>query len=417
MKASFCIRIFMFAAIITFATTEVRAAQYYVVIGTFSNEMNALKFKASVQSVFKDVSYTYNASRKLYYVTVMKTSRKEEAWNWSLYLKNEKGFRDAWVLAEPDAESVHLNADNSGHDDKLNENMTAANRRRARYEAVQFPVSRLLLPDASSFAADAEMNMMVWTHANNLDFIASIKNVALFRRQAGPSARLFNFLVESPDGKVVPSEVMLVNYEQAKRIAGFQAGENVAIKGTKTEQKVTFVCDKLGYSQETLTLNLDKLDRAQNVKQNENGVWEVRIKLKPAEAYEIAFMNRTVFHKNAAILDSTSRKELDELVSIMQANPRYNVILHGHCNPGGKREILLPSALSNCFTMDGAVAKTGTDKVLTRKRVEVIMNYLVGNGIDKKRINTVAWGSMEPLVSVTGSNSGMNDRIEVEFVY
>src|SRR5690606_34599406 len=48
---------------------------------------------------FQEVSYSYNAMRELYYVHVMKTYRKEEAHNWSVYLKKQKGFPDAWVFA------------------------------------------------------------------------------------------------------------------------------------------------------------------------------------------------------------------------------------------------------------------------------------------------------------------------------
>ena len=78
----------------------------------------------------------------------------------------------------------------------------------------------------------------------------------------------------------MPSEVMLVNFEKMKKLASFQPGENVAIKGTKPEQMVTFVCDVLGYHQETRMFNLDHLSRGKDVTKNEQGIWEVRIKLK-----------------------------------------------------------------------------------------------------------------------------------------
>ena len=79
-------------------SASLMAAEYFVVIGTFADESNARRFTSRVSQIFKDVSYSFNEEKKLYYVHVMRTSRKDEARNWSLYVRNEVGFRDAWVL-------------------------------------------------------------------------------------------------------------------------------------------------------------------------------------------------------------------------------------------------------------------------------------------------------------------------------
>ena len=100
MKTSFRIRTVFLILSCVFSMATVQAAQYYVVIGSFVEESNARRFTGAVRESFQEVSYTFIQSKKLYYVHVLRTSRKEEARKWSLYLRREKGFKDAWVLTE-----------------------------------------------------------------------------------------------------------------------------------------------------------------------------------------------------------------------------------------------------------------------------------------------------------------------------
>ena len=93
MKTSFRITALFLIMSCALSTATVQAAQYYVVIGSFEDESNARKFTGAVRQSFHDVSYTFNQSKKLYYVHVLRTSRKEEARKWSLYLRREKRFQ------------------------------------------------------------------------------------------------------------------------------------------------------------------------------------------------------------------------------------------------------------------------------------------------------------------------------------
>ena len=142
----------------------------------------------------------------------------------------------------------------------------------------------------------------------------------------------------------------------------------------------------------------------------------MRIKLKPIGVHEIAFMNKTLFYKDAAVLELSSQGELDELVALMKSNPGYKIILHSHCNPGKKREIKVPVEDTNYFDLEATTEKNGSDKLLTKERADVVRNYLLANGISKKRIQMVAWGNMEPIVSSTSKDASLNERIEIELV-
>ena len=412
MKNQFRTKAVALVILLTMVSLSLTAAEYYVVIGTFARESNARKFANTISSAFTEVTYSFNHARKLYYVHVMKTSRKEDAHNWSLYLRKEKGFRDAWVLAFPE--------------DQHNAQATAGGlkRRTPRF-------SRQLLPnrpDQRVFASassthtiaryevlpeeDATARNIAWTVNGDISFATGVKNV---RDELLTSSQRFKFIVETPEGKILPSQVMLVNFEEVKKIASFQPGEVVAIRSAKQNQMVTFVCDELGYGIETRMFNMDHLSRARDIEKNEEGVWEVRIKLKKLEVNDISFMNKTSFYKDAAVLEPSSEMQMNELVLMMQTNSGYKIVIHTHCNPGARRNVKLPLD-KNYFNLGSAVDDMASDKKLTRVRAEVIRSYLISHGIDKKRIGMVGWGSMDPLVESTASDAHINDRTEIELV-
>ena len=430
MKTSFRITALFLIMSCALSTATVQAAQYYVVIGSFEDESNARKFTGAVRQSFHDVSYTFNQSKKLYYVHVLRTSRKEEARKWSLYLRREKGFKDAWVLTEAGPADQQVTTANhqrprfqSSFASAFHASMPASAapelsvRKKSMQESQPQELSSQVYADAAPVThrvSDASNAAASWTVAGDLAFLNNVGNTRISGMGSSQFVKLFRFIIEDAKGTSMPSEVMLVNFEKMKKLASFQPGENVAIKGTKPEQMVTFVCDVLGYHQETRMFNLDHLSRGKDVTKNEQGIWEVRIKLKKLGVHEIGVMNKTIFHRDAAILETSSRAELDELVTLMKNNPGYKIILHSHCNPGANRPLKIAAADDNYFDLEDAVEKNGSDKLLTKKRAELVRNYLTDHGIDKKRIGVVSWGSLELVVRSGSEEDYVNDRIEVE---
>ena len=126
-------------------------------------------------------------------------------------------------------------------------------------------------------------------------------------------------------------------------------------------------------------------------------------------------MNKATFYKDAAVLEPSSEVQMNNLLMMMQANPGYKIIIHTHCNPGPRRNIRVSSA-KNYFDIESAEDKAGSDKQLTKKRAELVRNYLVDHGIEKKRIGIAAWGSLDLLADSDSADAYINDRIEVELV-
>ena len=397
-----------------------REAHYYVVIGAFAKESNAIKFTGYARNLYLDAFYRYNAERKLYYVHAMETGRKDDARNWTLYLQHEKGFTDAWVFTSPavvdNTSGVSLSdtraeseARYSGNRDIPHSDYGDIASASGSDNIVKYKQSE------NGVLADAEA---AWTQVDGLSFLSGMKGAASIRKNAAvPGNKVLTFVAETADGKSIPTEVMMVDYRKAKKLAGFSTGDVIGLRSSKQNQSITVVCDVFGYGVETKTLNLNSLSRARDVKQNSEGVWEVRFKLRPMKENEISILYNTTFFTDAAVLETPSKKQLDQLLSLMKANPSYKILIHSHCNKGARRTIKLAGKGGSCFDIRNSVEKTGSDKTLTKARGETIKSYLVGNGIDSKRIGVFGWGSLDNLVSPASGNAAINDRVEVELVH
>ena len=408
------------AAVLAFSllSFSVKETHYYVVIGAFAKESNARKFAGFARNLYLDASYKFNQERNLYYVSVMETPRKDDAKNWSIYLRNEKGLGDAWVYT-----SLPVNNDASASMTAVGDQ--SGEPRYAGSENILF----LEYSDAArgtdnglkaerSERSETAAVKAAWTNADDISFLTGGKNIWSSAMMAVKAdEKIMTFHAQTAEGNTIPAEIMLVDYKKARKVTSFKTDEYVGLRGKRQNQSITLVCDIFGYSVETKTVNLNSLSRARDVKQNAQGIWEVKFKLRPMEENEISILYNTAFYHDAAVMQPSSKKQLDQVLSLLKAHPSYKIIVHSHCNKESRRDIKLPGSENGYFDISSAVEKTGSDKQLTKERGETIKAYLVQNGIESKRIGVMGWGSVENIVSPTSANTDINDRIEIELAH
>jgi outer membrane protein OmpA-like peptidoglycan-associated protein len=422
MKELIRFRSFSLLMMFLLVVSGVEAENYYVVIGTFAEECNARKYTSEVRNVFKDVSYFFNDARRVYHVHVFRSSLKEEAQKQTVYLKNQKGFGDVWVYTDATTKPE----DNSYTVGNLQSRQPRYEPVKKRTDSQSIRGEHVVTASASptsnflSYTLNAPSRALAstvsWTNKSGLSYISDLKGIENLDDAGSIEAdNIFTFVVEDPQGKEISSEVMLVDFNKSQRITSFKTGERAAIHGTRREQMVALVCDVIGYAQETRMYNIDHLSRGRDISKNKDGIWEVRFRLKKMEVNDVAFMHETVFYDDAAVLQPSSEKELEQLRAIMQSNPEYKITIHGHCNAKGKREIRLPQVDAS-FDINTAYLKTASDRRLTKERARTVKNYLVNHGIAKKRIDIIGWGGLDPLARPGGADSRMNERVEFELV-
>ncbi len=123
---------------------------------------------------------------------------------------------------------------------------------------------------------------------------------------------------------------------------------------------------------------------------------EKDVMLVPLKVGAIIPMNNIFFDANQATLKNASYAELDRIINFLFKNERIVVEIGGHTNGWCSHE----------FASE-----------LSQERAEVVMNYIVENGVRQKRIYSKGYGKTKPLAS-NDSLQGrkQNQRVELKIL-
>jgi outer membrane protein OmpA-like peptidoglycan-associated protein len=128
---------------------------------------------------------------------------------------------------------------------------------------------------------------------------------------------------------------------------------------------------------------------------------------------EMEKLDNIFFYKDASVLRPESRFAVDKLVMLMKQNPTQHIKIHGHTN-GNEPGKIIRHAKSDFFSLENTIEDYGSAKELSEERANVIRDYLVAKGIDKKRMSVKAWGGKKPLYKVDDDRALANVRVEIE---
>jgi hypothetical protein len=364
-----------------FCSLALEAGPFYVVIGTFSEQGSARRFATSVVNVFPSASFKFDSGRNLYHVHVLETSRHNEAENIRHHLQVESGFADAWIFTDFTSGDTSDGMVQSPEDYKKLELFTGG--------AVMLGTG-----DKGNFSV-----------RNNTD----IRNAA----HEGV-AKAFTFSAVTPGGKTVNGKVSLMS--NGKPLSSFPTGEVVAFGGKDENHILAFVCEVPGFTTETKFIDLANPPNSRGITTNTDGVWQVQFPIRKLVVNKVTLFYRDMFFSDAAIFQAASKTRMEMLRSLLQSNPRWRIVVNSHCNAGFKRDLMVPGREGNYFEVSQGVTRSGTDKQLTAIRARAIRDYLVGEGIDSKRIHEMGWGSVDLIVASTTVDAPLNERVEVELV-
>jgi outer membrane protein OmpA-like peptidoglycan-associated protein len=99
-----------------------------------------------------------------------------------------------------------------------------------------------------------------------------------------------------------------------------------------------------------------------------------------------------LFAKNSVDIDSAARGVLDLGVVLMSQNPQITIDIEGHTDADGSDEM---------------------NQALSQRRVDVIFDYLMSQGVDPARLTKQAFGESRPIAdNTTADGRAKNRRVE-----
>lgn len=123
------------------------------------------------------------------------------------------------------------------------------------------------------------------------------------------------------------------------------------------------------------------------------GCPEVKIDNSVKELFKKA-MTGIQFESGKDVIKKTSYPILDNVVKVLQDNPKWDIEVQGHTDNVGKAE---------------------SNKALSQKRAEAVDNYLISKGIEAKRLTAKGFGQDMPIAdNKTPAGRAKNRRVQFE---
>src|SRR5689334_13188011 len=153
-----------------------------------------------------------------------------------------------------------------------------------------------------------------------------------------------------------------------------------------------FDCQVTGFRQLSETVNFRNPVNEDSAVVIENNLIIVPFELVRLKKGDKSILYNVYFYKDAAIMRPESKYELDGLLAMMNENPKYRIMFHGHTNGNDSGKIIEIGDSKNYFSLADTKEGYGSAKQLSEERAIVIREYMISEGIAADRMEVKAWG-------------------------
>jgi len=384
----FRIILFLIGCLSFFSSHSQTPPHHYVVIGVFAKHDNAIRYTDYANKLNFSAQYAISPDRNLYYVYLLDTEDKRQAFAFLMKIRIETEFKQAWVF--------------TGH---LGEREDVKEIKKEPEPIREEPV----VPVVETPKEEVKKDSVIAPPVVKIDSSA-IKAKA----KPKPDGKPFYFkLTNGEGGPEVSGEVHIMTSAKANQYQAFPANELVYIKAAAgAALQVTTLA--AGYKEMKRAINYaDPSASAAEVGASEEAVVAFPlIRVKMGDYIEFSNVR---FFQNSAILQPDSKSELDGLVDLMKENTKYKIRIHGHCNGEKPRDITRKGNSTNFFATDAVnVKESASAKQLTVLMAEIVKEYLVSQGIEADRIATKGEGGKQAIYPSNSTLAARNERVEIE---
>jgi outer membrane protein OmpA-like peptidoglycan-associated protein len=367
---------------------------YYVVVGGFVKLDNAVRFTAFLNKNNYQAEYALNPDRQRYYVYILRTTNKKEAFALERKVKAETSMKDTWV-----------------YKGKLGQEPLPP----IVSEEVQKPVEVVVAEEP----VQVEQNEMPVDSSTQVSEQAPpVETPVEEPPKPKPAGKPFVFrltsaLTDSP----ITGNVKLQESERATQYRGYKGNEVVyVVPPNNRTGRWTAVVHVIGYREYKTTIDYANPLNSQGVTTGNEQETIIPVRLQRVKKGDFIEMDSVGFFNNSAILTPTSVHELDQIVELMNENQNYKIDIHGHVNGKEPREVITRGESADLFALNNSANKRykATAKELSKERAIIVKDYLVSKGIDASRIAVTGDGYFGMIYPQKSTLAHLNDRVEIE---
>lgn len=197
-------------------------------------------------------------------------------------------------------------------------------------------------------------------------------------------------LVDSETGKTLEGVITISHNNTGEKIA------EMTSNGDGTFTVIIADAGIYGLSAEVdgYLINSRKIELT---KKKEQQKLVTKIKMNPLKIGSTTIMSNIFFDTGKSSIQTESITELDKMKEFLLKSPNLKLRINGHTDNVGNATI---------------------NKILSKKRAQSVMDYLVQNGIAEDRLSVMGYGQERPIVSNDDEIDGreLNRRTEIEVV-
>ncbi|MBX2901508.1 MAG: OmpA family protein [Cyclobacteriaceae bacterium] len=371
----------------------------YVVIGAFGVPRNAIEFTENATKQGYAARFELNPKRKLFYVYVLHTEDRKAAIAEAVRLQKQSPFPDTWVyqgLLGDNPQVVRITeAERKEIVNKLEDKK---------------PEGKTEVAIAATTSNETETKLQ--------EPVEKPTPAASSAEKAGVRSFLFR-ITALADKDTLAGDVDVFDADgisKKRKAATYRGNDVVQVKSINKSGKMLLECEVFGYRKLQLPLNFNKPDSTEGVTLKGDLV-TVPFELVRLQKGDKAIMFNVYFYKDAAIMRPESRYEVNSLLEMMNENPNYKIMIHGHTNGNAGGKIISMGSSKNFFqlTTDNKEGR-GSAKKLSEERAILLKQFLIENKIAANRIQVKAWGGNQPIYDVDHPAAHANVRVEIEIL-
>jgi outer membrane protein OmpA-like peptidoglycan-associated protein len=414
---------------------------YYIVVAAyFSSQENLAKhYSAQLNEAGKHSKYGFDTARNLYYVYLDYYTDFSESINQMLSTRKESGFSEAWVriikdgtiatqeVAEEKSKIVEpaKTAETTKPEKKIEEMVVAKKmdapitaKETKSVESAELNSKKEVKNEAAKIVVASDISPSS-TAILPTEVIENPKADPLYLPQTLKNTQAFMSLYNAANGKVIDGEIEVIDTERSRLISKVKANSYLSLPDPKSKSgKLTLIGSAFGYRkiQHELNYYQTENDTTQEDIDLIGNFYFVNFDMSHMVKGDIATLYNIYFYNDAAIMLPESKYELNNLLKMLQENPKYKIRLHGHTNGNGRGKIIYMGPEKDFFkiTKTDVVNESGTAKELSGARAQIIKDWLMAQGIDASRIETKAWGGTRMLHDKDSQHARKNVRVDVE---
>lgn len=362
----------------------------YVVIGVFAVKRNAEKCVARAERKGYSAMFSLNPKNRLYYVSLYSTSQIEEAKKErTRIMADSLLFPGIWIFA---------------YNEKEEETAPVA-------EATSMPT--VLTAQNDNIIEDDDDTKVVKT-------ATAPKAAAEQEFLKEGEYLIFPKVIFKRNNKEIQGKVEVVDAVRAKLMKSINANNLDVIKDPKNGSHLIQLSTNIfGYRkvQHELVLTQLKEEESEFISLKGDTVL-VEFPLERLKTGDVAIMYNVFFRNDAAVMESSSKYELNSLLEMLKENPNYHIVIHGHTNGNKSGKIIKLKEENPDFFVITEENKRGygSAKSLSTERATTIKKYLLENGITEERMVVKGWGGKKMIYDTNSLDAKKNVRVEIEIL-